>query len=383
MGKSKRTIAVLGIGTAVPPHSLEQTETSNRLVDILAERKDVARWVRRIFRSCGVETRYTCEPNLLEHGQHCHYFSSATSDHDTPTTADRMARYKQESVPLASRAAREAFADSEVNKDAITHLITVSCTGFFLPGVDVALMRQLGLPSHVNRIPLTFLGCAAGLSAIRIAREIVAGNPSAKVLIVSVELCTLHVQASYEREDLFAAAFFGDGAAACIIGEAHASAQRSSIFVLGNNHTVIFSGTEDEMVWNVGNYGFSLFLSPKIPQLISQFVPTEIARLLDGDRKPELWAIHPGGRGIIDSVQTRYDLTDAQTQASRTILRRFGNMSSATILFVLQQLRDELSESVKQPKDGVALAFGPGLNAELTRFTYTPATPLDGDVQNG
>lgn len=382
MEKSKPAIAILGIGTAVPPYCLDQEETASRLSDVLVGHKQAARWARRIFRNCGVDTRYTCEPNLLEPAHSCRYYPSDKSDRDVPTTRERMDLYKRKSVPLGLEAAQKALSNSKVNVTDITHVITVSCTGFFLPGMDVALIRELGLAANVNRIPLTFLGCAAGLMAIRLSKQIVEGSPSAKVLIVCVELCTLHIQSSYAREDLFAAAFFGDGAAACVVGETGPHIQQGGFFALGSNHSVVFPGSVDEMVWNVGNYGFNLYLSPKIPQLIGNFVPVEIERLLDGDPIPEVWAIHPGGRGIIDSVQSMHNLTDGQTDASRSILRRFGNMSSATILFVLQELRHKLANIVQEPKDGIALAFGPGLNAELMRITYTPPSSLQSDAVN-
>ena len=381
MERPNRGTAILGIGTTVPPHRLDQEETFERLADSLVDHEEAARWARRIFKYCGVETRYTCEPNLLQPAHKNKYYPSEQAAGDTPTTADRMVLYQRECVPLAMNAARKALADSNVNVTDITHLITVSCTGFYLPGLDVALIQNLGLPANVNRMPLTFLGCAAGLTAIRLSKEIIAGNSQAKVLIVCVELCTIHIQASYKREDLFATAFFGDGASACIVGEAHSAMHHGSgLFFLRNSHTAIFPHSVEEMVWKVGNYGFNLYLSPKIPKLISQFVPTEIEYLLDNAPVPDLWAIHPGGRGIIDAVQTMYGLTDVQTRGSRAVLRRFGNLSSATILFVLQELREELTDIADGAKEGIALAFGPGLNAELLRMTYTPPVKRSKEV---
>lgn len=382
MEKQNPEIAVLGIGTAVPPNRLDQEETAKRLSEALSGHKEAARWARRIFKFCGVDTRYTCEPNLLEPAHRCRYYPFDQSHRDVPMTAERMAAYKRHSVPLALEAASKALSDSEMNVSDITHLITVSCTGLFLPGLDVALIQKLGLAVNVNRIPLTFLGCAAGLTAVRLSRQIVEGNPSAKVLIVCVELCTLHIQPSFAREDLFAAAFFGDGASACVVGETDSQVHKGGFFALGSNHSVVLPSSADEMVWNIGNYGFNLYLSPNIPKLIGYFVPAEIERLLDGGPLPDLWAIHPGGRGIIDALQTVYHLTDAQTRASRSILRRFGNLSSATILFVLQALSQELENMVREPKDGIALAFGPGLNAELMRITYIPPSSATSDEAN-
>ncbi|WP_356710234.1 type III polyketide synthase [Paenibacillus sp. CECT 9249] len=364
------TVSILGIGTALPPYRIDQDETAGKLAEALADRRDAARWARKIFKSCGVETRYTCEPNLLEPIDRCRYLSNRPQA-DIPATGERMEMYKRQSVPLAGEAAAEALRDGNVEPARITHLITVSCTGLFLPGIDVALMQALGLDANVSRIPLTFMGCAAGLTAIRLSEQIVRGNPASKVLIVCVELCTLHMQPSSAREALYATAFFGDGASACIVGEA--SPGQRAIFALSKGETVLFPGSTGDMVWNVGNYGFDLFLSPHIPKLIGEFVPAEIARFLKGRAAPELWAIHPGGRGIVDTLQSALSLTDAQTRASRSVLREYGNMSSATLLFVLQRMRQWLEAERQGPKEGMALAFGPGLTAELMNIAYVPA----------
>lgn len=372
MNAMEPAIAILGIGTAVPPYQLEQTDASQRLADALADNPEAARWAKRIFKQSAVETRYTCEPNLLEPAAACRYVPSK-SLHDTPTTAERMDMYKVESVPLSLQAAAGALLDSRMKASEITHLITVSCTGLFLPGIDIALIDQLGLEHDVKRIPLTFLGCAAGLTAVRLARELVEGNPSARVLLVCMELCTLHIQPSSEREDLFATAFFGDGAAACVIGRS--GLNQRGIFALEANHSAIVPGSKEDMGWKVGNYGFNLYLSPRIPELIGKYVPAEIERLFAGSPMPELWAIHPGGRGIIDKLQALYELTDEQTHASRSVLRDYGNMSSATILFVLQEMRAGLRSQLRvlsgqDPKRGIALAFGPGLSMELQRIRF-------------
>lgn len=369
----KSTVAVLGIGTALAPHRLEQDDAALRLADALGGNANSARWAKKIFKHCGVETRYTCEPNLLETADGCRYVYSSSLD-NTPSTAERMKMFKEHSVPIGMEAARKALQDSNINYADITHLITVSCTGFFLPGIDVALIQELELAADIIRIPLNFLGCAAGLTAVRMSKEIVKGNPDAKVLIVCVELCTLHIQPSSDRDDIYAAAFFGDGASACVVG--NPGLQRKGLFALSSNRTVIFPGTTDEMVWNVGNLGFSLYLSPRIPKLIGEHIPKEIERLLGSESLPELWAIHPGGRGIIDTLQATYSLTDEQINASRSVLRQYGNLSSATILFVLDKMKRDYENRIESTKEGIALAFGPGLNAEIMRFTYVPFTVL-------
>lgn len=376
----KSRAAIWGIGTAVPPYRMEQEDTSRRLADALlqAGQSDSSRWAKKIFRQCGVQTRYTCEPNLLQHAEECRYFPSGErTESDMPATSDRMALYKRASVPLAAEAAAKAMADGRVDAADITHLITVSCTGQFLPGLDAALIRELGLKPSVERYPLTFLGCAAGVRGMSLAKRLVEGRSKTRALIVCAELCTLHIQPSAGREALYGASFFGDGASACVIGEAAGSGRGTDSFVLGEDLTATLPDSEGEMTWEVGNYGFDLHLSPSIPRLIGEHVPAAAARLTGDSPNPELWAIHPGGRGIVDALQETFGLSDKQTSASRTVLRDYGNMSSATILFVLQEMRRMLRLENRPTGEGIIMAFGPGVTAELIRMTYSPT---DGSV---
>ncbi len=338
-------------------------------MEALSDKPDSARWGRRIFKQCGVQSRYTCEPNLLEEAADCRYLPSGSPEH-APSTAERMAVYKRESVPLGLQAARQALADGAVEPCEVTHLITVSCTGQFLPGMDAVLIHELGLAATVTRIPLNFLGCAAGLKAIGLSRQIVSNDSHANVLVVCVELCTLHIQPSGDRESLFAASFFGDGASACVIGSG--KLHHKPLFMLGQERSVLLPDCAEEMVWEVGNHGFDLYLSPHIPRLIGEFIPAEVERLC-GDEELELWAIHPGGKGIIDNLQNEFGLTDSQTTHSLGVLRDYGNVSSATILFVLQAMRSHLQDIGSAPASGIALAFGPGLTAEMVKISYVPA----------
>lgn len=372
--------AIIGLGTAVPPFRMEQGDTARRLTEALAlaGQADAGRWAKRLFRQCGVETRYTCEPNLLEEAGDCRYFPTDDGT-EAPSTRERMDVYKNASVPLALEAARQAMADGMVRTEDVTHIITVSCTGQFLPGMDTVLIRELGLSRTVVRLPLTFLGCAAGLKAVGLAKQLSAGYPGACVLIVCVELCTLHIQPSSGKEALYGASFFGDGASACVVGTPKPGA--GGCFLLGEERTALLPDSDGEMVWEVGNSGFDLYLSTSIPRIIGEHVPAEVRHLLDGAPWPELWAIHPGGRGIVDGLQELFGLSGEQTSPSRDVLRRYGNMSSATILFVLKEMKGRLMEEGDREdriREGVALAFGPGVAAEMLRFVYVLGAVLAG-----
>ncbi|MBT2282869.1 type III polyketide synthase [Paenibacillus polymyxa] len=374
--------SIMGIGTAWPAHRIEQKDVSARLAQALEHEPDARRWAKRIFNQCGVETRYTCEPNLLEPVDSCRYLPFTNAE-EVPTTSERMGKYKAAAVPLGLEAAGQALQDADVTSSEITHLITVSCTGQFLPGLDVRLIQQLELSPQINRIPLVFQGCAAGLKAIQLANSIVTTDQKATVLIVCVELCTLHFQPSAKRDDLYAASFFGDGASACVIGAS--GTDRNECFRLGRGHSTLLPDCAEEMIWEVGNTGFDLYLSPQIPKLLGLHLGPEVERLLEGSGLPEIWAIHPGGRGIVDAVQKLYQLTDQQVSYSRNILRDYGNLSSVTILFVLQAIREDYRQK-EEHSSGIALAFGPGLTAELLPFTYIPApvanrTPVNHGIQ--
>ncbi|WP_426446318.1 type III polyketide synthase [Paenibacillus sp. S-38] len=362
--------AILGIGTAMPDNLIDQKVVLQTLSEIMGERSDGYRWAKRIFKQCGVETRYSCDPRILQGAGSNPYFR-AREEGDTLGTKERMEVYRREALPLARRAAAEALQDSGTEAGAITHLITVSCTGQFLPGLDALLVRELGLSPRTNRIPLHFLGCAAGLKAIALSGQLAAADPAARILVVSVELCSLHIQPGLTREDLFAASFFGDGAASCVIGRPNR--RHAGVFRLDGDRSVLFAGTTEAMTWDVGNHGFDLYLSQEIPRLLGGNLPPELELFLGGGERPAFWAIHPGGRGIVDTLQEMLDLTDAETAYSRGILRDCGNLSSATIFFVLRTMREDLQSRGSGPAAGTAMAFGPGLTAELVRLTYLPA----------
>lgn len=354
-------IAILGIGTAVPPYRIDQQDAAERLADALHEDRDMARFAKRIFRGCGVSTRYTCEPNLLEAAPDCRYISD-----DPPTTSERIAVYRREVLPLAKQAAYRALADGAVHPSSVTHLLTVSCTGQYLPGLDAELVRELELRANVNRVPLTFTGCAAGLRAVNLARQLAIASTDAVILIVCVELCTLHIQPCRVREELFAASFFGDGASSCVIGRATDQDVR---IVLEDDRSELLPNCAQVMTWDVGSYGFDLYLSPDIPRLIGHHVRERLETFADV-ANTACWAIHPGGRAIIDAVQETLELSDEITEPSRRILRDYGNMSSATILFVIQELKRKFVSQEIPVQDGLALAFGPGLTLEMSRLTF-------------
>jgi len=275
-----------------------------------------------------------------------------------PTTAERMAVYAREAPKLALQA---IAALPELGR--VTHLVVASCTGFVAPGVDQIIARALGLPGDVERVVVGFMGCYAGVTALRTAGHIVRSAPSARVLVVTVELCSLHLQDNAGLESTLAMAQFSDGAAAAIV-----SAEGMGL-ALGDNFSGMLEESDSLITWTIGDTGFTMGLSGEVPgRLAAALSEPEIAgKVTEGRAAEEIaaWAVHPGGKSILDAVERAFALPQGALAESREVLRSCGNMSSATILFVLARIM------ARRPETGVALAFGPGLAMEGFRFGWT------------
>lgn len=271
-----------------------------------------------------------------------------------PETQARMQLYEQYAFTLAKRAM------DQLDLTDTTHLITTTCTGFYAPGLDHQLIRHYGLRSDIERTAVGFMGCYAAINAIKLARHIVRSEPHAKVLVLNLELCTLHLKSSGTLEEVLSFAIFADGCAASIV-----SAQPTGIEVQSFD-SVVLPQTADLITWRIGDQGFDMHLSGKVPGAIASNLPPVMKNLLNGCPQRDIahWAIHPGGRTILDAVKTAASLEEKQLTESREVLRKFGNMSSATIMFVL---RDMLSNP--ESGQGLAMAFGPGLTVESMRFS--------------
>ncbi len=276
-----------------------------------------------------------------------------------PTTAQRMQVYATAAPDLATQAVA-ALAD-RIALDGITHLVLASCTGFTAPGTDQILAERLGLSPHVERLLVGYMGCYAAIAALRSARHIVRSQPEARVLVVCVELSTLHLQAESRLEPLLAMLQFGDGAAAALV-----TADRAGL-ALDAPFSMALPDTADLIRWDLGDHGFAMHLSGEVPGAIAAALADKAKLPFDPDRV-DLWAVHAGGRSILDAVSRALDLPPAALDPSRAVLDACGNMSSATLMFVLARLL-----ATESAGDGLALAFGPGLAAEGLAFTRLPA----------
>jgi predicted naringenin-chalcone synthase len=276
-----------------------------------------------------------------------------------PDTAKRMEIFERFAPRLAQRTL-DKLALTEAERTGITHILVTSCTGLYAPGLDFDILDHLGLPPTVERTMIGFMGCYAAINGLKQARHIVRSEPAAKVLLLNLELCTLHLQETQELEQVLSFLVFGDGCAASLI-----SAEPTG-FALDSFRSVLIPETRNLITWKIRGVGFDMLLSGKVPGEIGKALAVSGSEVL-GELTPEeitLWGVHPGGKSVLDAVQRGLALHEHALDASREVLQCFGNMSSATVMFVLQRLMEKA-----QPGElGCAMSFGPGLTAETMLF---------------
>jgi len=354
------------IETAVPPHAYPQDFAREKMMSWVGGDRE-HRLIQRVYKNSGIETRYSVLGDFFEDKPENLFRMGADGRPVEPGTRERNDRYAAESRKLAVDVARRIIS-GEVPVNEITHVITASCTGFANPGADYFIVRELGLNHSVARFALGFMGCYASIPALRMARDVCLADPSAVVLVVSVELCTLHLHFEDGIDSLLANAIFADGAAAAVVSARPPGAGQPALRMDGFASAIIPEGEKD-MAWRIGNKGFEIALSTYVPDLIGANIKSLLLPILaaGGLALPDIgvWAIHPGGKAILDKVRKELVLRPEQIEASLEILRRYGNMSSATILFVLKELMKESPAPANRESNRIcALAFGPGLTVE-------------------
>lgn len=362
-------VYLLGLGTALPSNRFTQ-EQGARIAQVLCLDPRQAPLIPSLYRQTGIAGRnLVLEPELvrdvLDGTRHSEsvFLPKEQGPDFGPTTRQRMEVYNAKAPPLACAAARRALEDAGIAADAITHVVTVSCTGFAAPGVDIALIRDLGLSTDTQRAHVGFMGCHGALNGLRVARGLASAEPGAVVLLCAVELCSLHYHYGWDPKRVVGNALFGDGAAAAIIG----GVSRANAWRLAAHGASLFPDSDWAMTWEVGDNGFIMSLSTKVPGLIARhlrpWVETWLAQHGETVDSIGSWAIHPGGPRVLSAVTESLGLDVQATATSGDILTRYGNMSSPTILFIIDQLR-----RAEAPRPCVALAFGPGLAVEAAMF---------------
>ncbi len=356
------------IETAVPPTAYPQPFIAEAMKRFSAGGDRKQERVRSyLYSQSGIETRHSAVPDFLPGAAGGIFYDGATDTLRNPTTGERNALYTTEARRLGAEVACRAFENADgFDAPDVTHVITASCTGFFQPGLDYHLVRTLNLPPSVPRFHLGFMGCYAAFPALRLAKTICENDPRAVVLVVCLELCSLHLRFDGDTDAILGGSVFADGAAAAVVSAREPSGGKPAL-ILERFDTTLTPTGESDMAWTIGDNGFAMRLSSYVPEILRANIGDALVPTLGGSglRAQDVahWAVHPGGRAILDKVRSALDLCETSLTASRRVLRDYGNMSSATILFVLaEMLRAGTLTGAGDPV--VAMAFGPGLTVE-------------------
>lgn len=352
---------ITAFGTANPASRVSQGRIAEFMVKAMELDGKQARKLRTAFGASGIQYRYSVLDDYSKDNGFS-FFPNSKDLEPFPGTARRMEMYRHNALSLSLKAIENAFAGS-FNPDSISHLITVSCTGMYAPGLDIDIVNECGLSSSTNRLGLNFMGCYAAINAIRTADAICVSDVNARVLIVCTELCSLHFQKKYNEDNLLANALFGDGSAAMIVESSHtAMALRAVKF-----HSQVYKEGERDMAWNVGDLGFEMRLSSYVPRLISKGIKNLAEVCIGGSglsvEDISYFAIHPGGKRILQVVEKELNISPQKAHHSHAVLSEYGNMSSPSVMFVLREIYNELGTQ-DHGKYVLSFAFGPGLTIE-------------------
>jgi predicted naringenin-chalcone synthase len=344
------------IATAVPPHDIHSAFLRFARTLLGEPRERLA--FDRMAAKAQVEHRFSMLPPAADPEAGSVDETRVYSRDHFPTTAQRMQLFEKHAPKLAVQTVAKLDLGAEVSR--ISHVIVTSCTGMYAPGIDIELVEQCGLNPSVERTMVGFMGCYAAINALKLARHIVRSEPQARVLLVNLELCTLHLQQANNLEQMLSYLVFGDGCAASVV-----SADATGL-AIDHFHAALVPDTRQLITWKIRDSGFDMFLSGRVPAAISAGLASTTAAILDGASPDamDLWAVHPGGRSVLDAVEHGLGLDSQALHASRSVLQRFGNMSSATVMFVLESMLGTASPGQR----GCAMSFGPGLTAETMLF---------------
>ncbi len=393
---------IRGIGTAVPPHVMTQPAALAMFQDLTCVDQRQRRLAKVLFEKAAVEQRHTfvphqsayrwCSPDPVPTDQ-CDISYLSTAPEPIPalqpgaspglTTGQRSKLYAHYAGKLAADSAGKAIQDSGVSPASVTHLVTVSCTGFASPGPDIHLVKTLGLPATIQRTNVGFMGCHGSINGMRVALNIVKADPAAVVLMTSVELCSLHCRFQWDSEKIVGNALFGDGSASLVFtGDAVDSASPAKGETCWQpiaTGSVLIPDSEPALSWHVGDHGFEMVLTSDIGDHIRASLHRWLVEWLAEQgidfERITCWGVHPGGPRILSAVQSSLGLTAEQLLTSTGVLREFGNMSSPTVLFILERFRRQIARQSTGPHGPdtdqrptnycVLIAFGPGMMAEV------------------
>lgn len=344
---------ILDISTAVPDYTIEGEDCVKFFASTLRHPSS-EKLVRFLNSKTQIRKRYSCIPDYQNTVKELY------TEADPPIET-RMKLYKEKIVPLASKAIDEVLTRNKLEEKRITHLITVSCTGIMAPGFELFIAEKYNL-THAEKLAINFMGCYAGLKALKHANFIANAEQDACVLIVSAELCSLHFHPSEDNEDVIANLLFGDGAAAVLIcGEKFPGLYSRKTLSLDSLGSGYIPNSAELMSWNISSTAFKMHLSTKVVDALREHIKRTIENYTSETNSIKHWAIHPGGIKIIEAVKDAHNLKPEQIEDSMYVLQQFGNMSSCSVLFILQRILQKSTHGEKT----FSIAFGPGITVEM------------------
>ena len=361
---------IISIGTAVPQYSAKQS-TILEFMKTAYHDETTSRKLNILFHNSGINTRYSVLPDFGNKQSQNSFFNV---NQPVPDVTQRLNAFKENAASVALAAMKVAFQklNTSIADFKITHLITVTCTGIYAPGLGAVLIEELGLPDDIFHTAINFMGCNAAFPALNLADMITKTDENAKVLIVCVELCTLHFHATDNNDNLLANTIFGDGSAAVVVvSDSTAKKNHRAGLCINGFYSMLLNKGKNLMGWNITPVNFEMVLDGSIPEFIgnevNEIVMKASKKLKTDPSAIDKWAIHPGGKKILDSIKKQTQLSDSDMQYSYKVLSDYGNMSSPTILFVLNEIiRDEHKEG----ETIFSIGFGPGLSIETALLTY-------------
>ena len=352
---------IISIGLALPPHKHKQDDILKFMQLVYAMNNADNRKLKYLYHHSGIDYRYSVIPDYSRDVNAWEFYSQTENLEPFPSLEQRISMFNKTAGPLSVTAIQECI-HGLINGDEITHLITVSCTGMSAPGLDLQVMELMDLPQNIYRTSINFMGCYAAIHGLKIADAICRSEKNAKVMIVCTELCTLHFQKEPTVDSIASSLLFGDGAAAVLVtnNEYNKKGLRLDQF-----YSEVISKGKKDMAWELSSSGFLMTLSGFVPELLEEDFNPLVTKALEKanvDRKEiAQWCVHPGGRRILDAIHRSLSFTNGDLKYSYETLKEVGNLSSATILFVLKKI---MNSGLTSGQRVFGAAFGPGLTME-------------------
>ncbi len=356
---------ITALGSSVPAFRFSQEEIGGFMKRHMVLDKKGSRLVDRLVKQTRIDFRYSVIPDYGREPSGFEFYPGNQALDPFPGVGQRMQHYKSHALPLARAAALQCLEKASADAAGITHLIVVSCTGMYAPGLDIDLVRTLGMRSAVTRTCVNFMGCYAAFHALKMAASSIAADPSARVLIVCVELCSLHFQKDGPAGSaLLTNMLFGDGASAALVeGEKKGDARALKLLDFASE---LFPEGGEDMTWEIADAGFAMKLTGRVPEILKKGIKNVFDRLLEKEEhrmKPvNHYVFHPGGPRVLEMLEKALGIEEHANRRAYEILREYGNMSSATIFFILQRLSE--SGDLEDGDLVLSAAFGPGLTCE-------------------